>query len=299
LRRDLREMIAGMVKNRMRFSILSNGTLITDDMAAYLKSTHRCDHVQVSIDGASPGVHDSCRGKGNFERAVAGIRTLQRHQVPVAVRVTIHKHNVDDLDQIAHLLLDELKLGSFSTNSASPMGLCRANAARVALDTTESQQAMETLLRLNATYNGRIGAQAGPLAEARAWKEMELARREGKPGLPGRGHLQGCGGVFSKIAVRADGVLAPCNMMSHIELGRINQDDLREVWHTHPELERLRQRRQIPLSDFDYCRDCAYHLYCTGNCPATAFTHHQLENHPSPEGCLRLFLEDGGKIPGV
>ncbi len=73
---DLPEIIDAVVANRMRFNILSNGTLITDDMAAYLASTGRCDGVQVSIDGSEPVFHDSCRGgSGNFDKAVEGIRT--------------------------------------------------------------------------------------------------------------------------------------------------------------------------------------------------------------------------------
>ena len=51
-REDLKELIDGIVRNRMRFSVLSNGTLITDDTAAYLASTGRCNSVQVSIDGS-------------------------------------------------------------------------------------------------------------------------------------------------------------------------------------------------------------------------------------------------------
>ncbi len=115
-REDLREIIEGIVQNRMRFNILSNGTLITDKMASYLSSTGRCDSVQVSIDGATPETHDACRGEGNFLRAVDGIKALQRNQIPVTVRLTIHRHNVRDLEEAARLLLEEVGLPSFSTN---------------------------------------------------------------------------------------------------------------------------------------------------------------------------------------
>ncbi len=109
----------------MRYSLLSNGTLITDEMAAFLKQTGRCNYVQVSIDGSGPSPHDKSRGSGNFAKAVAGIRTLQQHQVPVAVRITINRYNVDDLEAMARLLLEDLNLLSFSTNSAGYLGLCR------------------------------------------------------------------------------------------------------------------------------------------------------------------------------
>jgi MoaA/NifB/PqqE/SkfB family radical SAM enzyme len=38
-RKDLSELIEGIVRNRMRFNILSNGTLVTDEFADFLAST--------------------------------------------------------------------------------------------------------------------------------------------------------------------------------------------------------------------------------------------------------------------
>jgi SynChlorMet cassette radical SAM/SPASM protein ScmE len=296
-RKDLPELIEGIVRNRMRFTILSNGTLITEEMAAFLASTGRCDGLQVSIDGSVPTTHDACRGEGNFLKSMQGIKFLQKYNIPVPVRVTIHRDNVWDLENIAKLLLEEVGLPNFSTNSAAHMGLCRQNADQVQLTAEERSLAMETLLELDAKYNRRISAAAGPLAEGRDWLEVEKARKQGREMIPGRGHLSGCNGPMSQIAVRADGVMVPCIQMSHIELGRINRDNLQEVWQEHPELKRLRERHKIPLSDFEFCQGCGYINYCTGNCPALAYTILGKENHPSPDACLKRFLEAGGRLP--
>ncbi len=112
-RKDLPTLLERIVRNRMRFSLLSNGALIDDEMAAFLAGTGRCDYVQVSVDGSKPESHDPARGKGSFERAVRGIRTLQRHGVRVAVRMTIHRHNVHDLEDTAKFLLEDLGLSGF------------------------------------------------------------------------------------------------------------------------------------------------------------------------------------------
>ena len=296
-RKDLQELIEGIVSNRMRFNILSNGTLITDEMAIFLASTGRCDSVQVSIDGSIPTTHDACRGEGNFMRAMQGIKSLQTYKIPVPVRVTIHKHNVRDLENVAKLLLEEVSLPSFSTNAASYMGLCRQNAERVQLTAEERTLAMETLLRLTKIYNGRISATAGPLAEGRDWLKMVKALREGQESINGRGYLSGCNGPMNTLAVRADGVMVPCGQMSHIELGRINKDSLQMVWQEHPELKRLRERHKIPLNNFEFCEGCDYLPYCTGNCPALAYTILGIEDHPSPDACLKRFLEAGGRLP--
>ena len=146
---------------------------------------------------------------------------------------------------------------------------------------------------------GESGASAGPLAEAQHWTAMENARREKKDGMPNRGCLTGCGCPAQKMAVRADGAMVACGQMPHQELGRINRDDLREVWQGHPLLEAMRERRNIPLSSFEFCRGCAYIPYCTGNCPAIAYNLTGKVNHPSPDACLRRFLEEGGRLPGM
>lgn len=297
IREDLPELIEGIVRNRMRFSFLSNGGLIDDPIAAFLAGTGRCEYVQVSMDGSCAAVHDTCRGKGAFDGAVRGIRTLQRHRIPVASRVTIHRNNVHDLENTARFLLEELGLPNFSTNAAGYLGACCANAQDVMLGIEERQEAMATLVRLEKHYPGRISATAGPLCDARMWGRMEEARAQNAPAFPKGGRLTACGCPNSKISVRADGVITPCNMLNHVELGRINRDSLADVWQHNPVMNQMRSRTAIPLDSFEFCAGCAYISYCTGNCPGLAYTLTGQIDHPSPDACFRKFLEEGGSIP--
>ncbi|MCX5713300.1 MAG: radical SAM protein, partial [Candidatus Omnitrophica bacterium] len=73
IREDLSVLLEGIVRNRIRFSLLSNGALIDDEIAAFMARTGRCEYVQVSVDGSCAEVHDSCRGQGSFEGAIRGI----------------------------------------------------------------------------------------------------------------------------------------------------------------------------------------------------------------------------------
>ena len=297
IRRDLPELLGGIVANRMRFSILSNGTLINDEIAAFIADTGRCDYVQVSIDGSCPETHDACRGSGTFKKAVDGIRTLQRHGVPVAVRVTIHHYNVHDLEHIARFLIADLGLHGFGTNSAGYIGSCRLNAQEVLLTVEDRVLAMRTLLQLNERYKGRISAAAGPLAEAQHWHKMEAARLRNDPTFPNGGRLTGCGCYNNKINILADGTITPCTMLAHIALGKINRDSLHDVWLHSPELNRLRMRHTIALEEFEFCTGCPYIPYCTGNCPGMGFNLTGKVNHPSPDACLRKFLAERGTLP--
>jgi SynChlorMet cassette radical SAM/SPASM protein ScmE len=296
IRDDLPALLAGIVRNRMRFSILSNGTLINDEIAAFIAGTGRCEYVQVSVDGSCPEPHDSCRGTGSFNLAIAGIRTLQHHEVNVAVRVTIHRNNVNDLENIARFLLDELRLPGFSTNSAGYLGVCCGNAEELQLNIAELEQAMQTLQRLTGKYPGCISASAGPLTNGRMWRRMEEARRQNAPAFHNGSRLTGCGCPGSRISVCADGTIVPCNMLAHLELGKINHDSLAKIWQDSPALNRLRNRHMITLTSFESCAGCSYIPYCTGNCPGLAYTLTGLVDHPSPDDCLRRFLESGGAI---
>lgn len=295
IRSDLPRLIEGIVVNRMRFSILSNGTLISDEIASFIRSTNRCNFVQVSIDGSNAQAHDSCRGEGSFARAVNGIRILQENDVPVTVRVTLHRHNIDDLDNIAGLLLEDLQLQAFTTNAAGYLGSCRNNR-EILLSTGDREKAMNSLVRLSRKYEGRITAQAGPLAEAGMWSRMEEARRLGEESFEDGGYLTGCGCPWSALAVRSDGTFVPCLFLSHMQLGRMQTIPLEAVWREHQLLEELRRRSETPLSSFSYCRNCEYIPYCTGNCPGISYGLTGNTNHPSPDGCLRRYLESGGSL---
>ena len=296
-RKDLKEIIDSIVKNRMRFSLLSNGGLITDDIAAYIKSTGRCNSVQISLDGSCAAVHDIGRGKGSFAGAIRGLEILTKHGIDTPVRYTIHHFNVDDLENAARFLLEDLGLPSFSTNSASYFGNCRKNADEIMLTHADRIKAMKTLVELNKKYDGRIKAAAGPLAEAKHFEKMQKAFDQDAPAFARGGHLTACGCYNNKLSIRCDGGISPCNMLPNITLGFINKDKIIDVWQKNIALAELRNREKIQLSDFEFCTGCDYTNYCTGNCPGLAFNYTQKVNHPSPDACYRNFLQQIPSFP--
>ena len=251
------------------------------------------------MDGSTVLTHDALRGKDAFAKALNGIEYLKRNKIHVTVRVTIHKGNISELEKIAELLLEKIGLDSFSTNSICRLGLGNKNADQLTLTTGELSTAMKKILTLERKYNGRITSSAGPLSKAKRWTAMEIARIVGKESFPKGGFLTACNAVMNTIAVRSDGVMVPCIQLSHIELGRINRDNLKEVWETHTELKRMRDRQRIPLSSFEFCKGCDYINYCTGNCPVEAYTILRNIYHPNPPDCFKRFLEEGGELPDM
>lgn len=295
-RPDLFELIDGLIANRMRYSLLSNGTMITEETLKQFeigKRRQRLDSIQISVDGSSAEVHDLSRPK-SFKRALRGLKLLKEAGYPVTVRVTVNRHNVDDLENIASLLLEEVGLSSFSTNEAYVCGATDRTEGNIILTSAQREKAMKVLTRLADQYDQRISASAGPLILAREMRTMEELLACGQTSLPGRGKLSSCGGVFTQFAILHDGTVVPCHVLSTLRLGTIGIDKLQEIWLHHPIMVGLRQRREIPLSSLETCKDCAYQGFCSGGCPGGAVYAHGDDNYNTrnPMDCFRILKSE-------
>jgi SynChlorMet cassette radical SAM/SPASM protein ScmE len=300
-RADLFELIDGIIANRMRYSLLTNGTLISRDALAKFavgKRRLRLDSIQVSIDGSRAEIHDQSRPPESFDRALAGLRLLKEAGFPVTVRVTVNRTNLDDLPNIARLLLEDVGLPSFSTNEAEQMGSARCYGDSMVLTPDERRRAMETLSALSKKYDGRISANAGPLALARHFAEIEESLARGETNRPGRSKLCACGGVLGKMAILHDGSIVPCNLLPTLTMGVFGLHSLSEAWRSSPAINAVRYRRDIPLSSLPSCRGCAYAGFCTGGCPGSVMARYGKLNVRDPLVCYRIFKEEGSDDEG-
>jgi SynChlorMet cassette radical SAM/SPASM protein ScmE len=289
-RRDLFELIDGITSNHMRYQLLTNGTLITEKTLAKFETRNRrqrLNSIQVSIDGSQAEVHDKSR-PDSFNKAVRGLKLLLDAKYPVTVRVTINRYNVDNLEDIARFLLEEVGLPAFSTNDAFPCGATDRVEGDITLTLQQKQKAAKVLLDLNRRYQGRIGANAGPLAAAREFERIKEVQAKGRIEISGRSKLSSCNGVFNQLAILHDGTIVPCHNLSVVHLGEIGIDKLQKIWLEHPILHSLRQRQQIPLNSLETCKDCHYQGFCAGGCPAGALFYYGELNARNPYDCLRV-----------
>jgi MoaA/NifB/PqqE/SkfB family radical SAM enzyme len=97
---DIYDMLA-YASARMKTTVLTNAMLLRGSrLERLLAINHPNLTVQVSLDGANPADHDAYRGRGSWEKAVAGIRLLQEAGVRVTLSTTETPANTDRLDQI-------------------------------------------------------------------------------------------------------------------------------------------------------------------------------------------------------
>jgi len=293
-RPDIFELIDGLIENKMRYSLLTNGTLITEEtMEAFNvgKRRLRLDSIQISIDGASAEVHDASRPPKSFDRALRALRLMKERGFPVTVRVTVNRHNLHDLENIAWLLLEDVGLPSFSTNEADRFGSAKCYGQDVVLTSAERLMAMRTLKDLAMRYPGRIAAAAGPLAMANMIEDIKKRQSRGETGRPGRGTLCSCGGAFQKLAVLHDGTIVPCNLLPDFKMGEIGKTPLLQAWLHGPAINALRRRRAIALSSLPECQGCNYTGFCAGGCPAVIYAKSGRLDTIDPGVCYRQFKE--------
>ncbi len=83
---------------RVRKVLFTNGLLINEQVLARLK----VQEVQISIDGLKEG-HESLRGKGTFEAAIAAVKRAIDSGFEVSVATMVHKKNLQDFDEMERL----------------------------------------------------------------------------------------------------------------------------------------------------------------------------------------------------
>ncbi|MBW8328330.1 MAG: anaerobic sulfatase maturase [Thiobacillus sp.] len=95
---------------RILHTLQTNGTLITDEWAAFFKQHNYL--VGLSIDGPR-AMHDAYRvskkGEGSFDDVIRGWNCLKKHQVDVNILCTINAANADHPLEVYRFFRDELQ----------------------------------------------------------------------------------------------------------------------------------------------------------------------------------------------
>jgi MoaA/NifB/PqqE/SkfB family radical SAM enzyme len=105
MRRDFLQIARYLAQQRVPIATISNGWLITDEIAKEYAKYFQ--HVQVSLDGGTAEVHDKIRGRaGSFDRAIRAIQAFKRHGIDeVSVACTfnqLNKHTLMDVVEACH-----------------------------------------------------------------------------------------------------------------------------------------------------------------------------------------------------
>lgn len=102
LRKDIFELIRHSVKRGLKTEAVSNGSLITEELARKIIRSG-LQNIAISLDGKNAVTHDAVRQKGAFDKAIAAFRHLGKAKKEagagpqISCWTTIMKENVGEL----------------------------------------------------------------------------------------------------------------------------------------------------------------------------------------------------------
>ncbi|RMG94180.1 MAG: radical SAM protein [Chloroflexi bacterium] len=268
-------------------ALATNGTLIDADVAAKIKAAG-IRRVSVSFDGADAATHDTFRGAGAFDRAIAGMRYLQEVGIPFQINTTVARHNVHQMPETLALAKS---LGAVALHLflLVPVG-CGVEIADDQQITPEEYEAVlnwmydmevEGGIELKATcapHYFRIVHQRRAEERRRGVqrKQPDSIQRQkhaggGHPGgHPGGRHAmnamtKGCLAGTGVCFVSHRGEVFPCGYLP-LEAGNVRQQHFREIWESSSLFATLRDPELLGGK----CGVCEFKNLCSG-CRARAF----------------------------
>ncbi len=103
MRKDLLEIISYAESLQFTTSVITNGTLITEEIAKKIISSN-LSAITFSIDSLNPKIHDYLRGvSGTLKKALQGIQFINKHKIQkpwVSLAVVINNLNYNGLLEI-------------------------------------------------------------------------------------------------------------------------------------------------------------------------------------------------------
>jgi SynChlorMet cassette radical SAM/SPASM protein ScmF len=260
-------------------TIETNATLMTSEIAWYLRENSTLGHISVSIDGCTAGSHDSFRGvPGSFDKAVAGIRMLAEVGYQPQVIMSLHAGNVEEIEKLV-CLAEEWGAGSVKFNLIQPTG--------------RGEQ---------MTGRGQV-LDIARLLEIGNWVEHNLQKRMKIPLFYSwpmifysldrlMKHGNDSCGIHGILGILSNGSLAMCGIgmeIPELTYGKLGQDKVADVWKDNQVLKEL--RRDLPDKLEGACAECLFKHQCLGSCVAENY--HQSRRLTAPFWFCQQALEAG------
>ena len=220
----------------LKLTISTNGTLITPEKAALLKAANVA-YVGISLDGIG-AVHDEFRRKeGAFDGAVRGFRNCHDVGQKTGLRLTLTRHNVQNIEQILDFIEQE-QIQRVCFYHLVPAG--RGSSLQV-LTPEESRYALDTLIARAAAWhaqgvNRELLTVAGPADGAYLLLRME---QENHPNLEEARRLLSWNGGGANSSGRGianidtQGNVHPDQFWQDITLGNVKRMPFSQIWEGH------------------------------------------------------------------
>jgi heme b synthase len=284
IRQDVLEIAKYAVSRGLIVVMGSNGTLVTEEMAAELKKVP-ISRLAISLDFPAAELQDNFRGKaGAFEAALTGIANAHRAGIEIQINSTITKLNVSYLDDLLSL---SLKVGAITFHPFLLVPTGRGEGLESEeLSPEQYEKTLNWIYDKQAELGDRMlfKPTCAPhyLRVVRQRQKQSRDMPAAEKSAPAAGHpsahsvTRGClaGTGFCFISHR--GKVQGCGYLD-LGAGNIREESFRQVWTDSALFGDLRDLANIKGK----CGHCEYKKLC-GGCRARAYeaTGDYLETEP-------------------
>lgn len=222
------------------FSILTNGTLITEEIARKI-SEYKPTYVQLSLEGGKK-INDYVRGKGIYKKVGQVVKILKKNNIYVSISFTATKLNYKEFPKVVKYA-EKLKVDNVWSDRFIPLGSSHDEEFLMSKD--ETQEYFDIMQKERMRLKNKKSRTTVAMYRALQFqKTFDFPYR--------------CTAGSTLLTVMENGDLVPCRRMP-IVVGNLLKDNMLDLYKNHPILQDL-QKEKIP----DECKTCEHAQLCKG-----------------------------------
>ena len=246
----------------LSMSMETNGTLITQEMAHYLKEKTNVGFVSVSLDSPVPAEHDAFRGvRGAFDAAVSGLDHLvEAGYSNCQVIMSVHRGNRYQMEALTRLAAEhKAATVKFNPVASTSRGIAMYERG----ETLDFKEHIALSQWVNNEFRPRAPIPVIFSMPPALTPLNELWRQKGAS--------IDCG-IITVLGILGTGEIALCGIGQTIPsscTGHLGMDSIRDIWLSHPVILGLRRDLENTNGYPGICGFCihakSYRTGCVAN----------------------------------
>lgn len=238
------------------FSILTNGTLITENIAKKIKS-YNPYYVQVSLEGGQK-TNDYIRGKGTYKKIAKGIKNLKKYNIFTSISFTATTLNYKEFPKVVSYA-KKYKVDNVWSDRYIPLG--DSEDKNLSLNVSQTQEYLSIMAKERLKL------------KRKQFNKITISMYRALQFQKTNDFAYGCTAGDTLLTVMENGDLVPCRRMP-IVVGNLLKDDMYKLYKTNSILKELR-KNTIP----DDCNDCEHAQMCHGGLKCLTYAIYKDLNH--------------------
>lgn len=249
LHADINRILLLLGQKKFRRIILTNGTLLTEEIVLMLKESGVTP--TVSLDDSIPKEHNLFRGvKGAHERTVEGLKLLKKHRVEYGINCCLNKRNIQRYQDIIDLA-SKYGASRIAILDLKPTGRMSKNIEW--MPSNHDYQALLKKLFVARAKNRKIEVSVDAFLHCYPMQESVALAKKG---------IVSCRAGISRLSIGSDGTVYPCNFVvtdPRWSMGNLANESLEHIWFSP---KWLFFRGQTKLENLHMCGECKDLKHC-------------------------------------